>query len=152
MKSNCFSSSNLFSISLQEVGRVFEQFGKSGCLGSCALGRERDRQPSSSWGGVPGHNGWQPFRWQQLYQIQKTRTSSKNTLGVPNMGWTLCLEAKVPAGDRISGYIPLRQTCFETLPLLVNEGGRLLPAPPHRRSARMREIGAGGGQDTRVPG
>lgn len=40
------------------------------------------------------------------------------------MGWTLCSEPKVPAQDRISGYI-----CFETLPLLVNERERLLSHP-----------------------
>ena len=99
MKSNCLSSSDLFSISLQEVGRIFEQFGKSGCLGCRAQGKERNQSSSLC---VAGHARLAALQVAAIApdpKDQKQFKNIKNTQGVPKMGWTLCSEPTVPAGD-----------------------------------------------------
>ena len=125
------------------MGRAFEQFGESGCLGSCALGREIVSFRAA--GEVEqSRAGWQPSRWRQWYQIRKTGPIQKIHrvchIQAGHCVWSPKFQLEIV---RMSGYIPLRQTCFETFPLLVNERERLLSHPFRGRSVRMRESRGG---------
>ena len=120
MKSKCLSSLDLFSISLQEVRRVFEQFGE--VVAWEAVGwAKRHHQFLSSWWGVPRHDGLATLQVvaaapapKDQNQFKKHRVSARQRLDT-------VFGAKVPAGDQISGSVTLRQMCFPTLPLLSSK-------------------------------
>lgn len=76
MKSNCLSSSDLFSISLQEVGRIFEQFEESGYLGSRVQGKERNQSSSIR---VLGHDRLAALQVVAVAPDLKDQNRFKNT-------------------------------------------------------------------------
>lgn len=110
-------------------------------------GRERNQSSSIR---VPGHERLAALQVAAVAPDPKDQNqfkNTKNTEGVPNMGWTLGSEPKVPAGDGQNIWLYFsKQACFKTLGRVVNERERF---PSHLFSPKVCEVDGNWGE-TRV--